>query len=70
MVVVRCIIINSFIGIAARGINCYIVSNAAPQAAAAKLTNRIKNVKKMADAFFFGILRNGIHFYKRNSYKS
>ena len=55
VVIVGCIVVNSFVGVAAGRIDRYFVLVLREMATASLLVNRAENVEKLADAFGFAV---------------
>ena len=70
VIIVGFVIINPFVGIAARSVNGNFVFAVFQSATSSLLVNRPQNMKELADAGFFVIRGFGIHFDKRHPDKS
>ena len=70
VVVVGCIVVNAFVGVAAGRIDCYFVLALSKMATAALLVNRAENVEKLAHTLCLALSRKRGHFCKSNTNKA
>lgn len=70
VIVIRRVVINPLVGIAAGRVKRDLEFPFAYVAAAALLIHRAEDMEKLAHALFLGISRNGVHFHKGDSDES